>query len=316
VQSPLTSCLGGTFNHTHNFFKHRNDLTSRKNRFQPLSTTILAAPVPSSNDSGEQRLLGITTGSDLNIDYSKRVLPPKWVDYFDEVSEKIKDIKCKMGELKKVLSRRVKPKFEDKENESLDREINSKIRELTIIFKDSEGTLKRIVQYESLDKTDEQIRKNIQIALASELQDLAQLLRKTEKEHFLKIKEINGDDEYLDNRNDNAKEDFLNDEGIMELDEEAHIIMKERDEEINKLVKSINDLAVIFKELSLLVIEQGTILDRIDFNIESALDSTKKGVVHLVGAEKASKSMRAKSCMLCLMAFIVLFTLLLIFKHT
>jgi syntaxin 16 len=32
----------------------------------------------------------------------------------------------------------------------------------------------------------------------------------------------------------------------------------------------MNELAVIFKELSTLVIEQGTILDRIDFNIEQA----------------------------------------------
>ena len=33
-------------------------------------------------------------------------------------------------------------------------------------------------------------------------------------------------------------------------------------------VKSIEDLSTIFKELAVLVIDQGTILDRIDFNME------------------------------------------------
>lgn len=33
-------------------------------------------------------------------------------------------------------------------------------------------------------------------------------------------------------------------------------------------MKSIEDLSTIFKELAVLVIDQGTILDRIDFNME------------------------------------------------
>jgi len=43
-----------------------------------------------------------------------------------------------------------------------------------------------------------------------------------------------------------------------------------RSKEIEQLTKSINDLAVLFKDLSVLVVEQGTVLDRIDYNIENA----------------------------------------------
>lgn len=45
----------------------------------------------------------------------------------------------------------------------------------------------------------------------------------------------------------------------------------DREKEIIQIAQSINDLSSIFNELSVLVIEQGTILDRIDYNVESTL---------------------------------------------
>ena len=42
------------------------------------------------------------------------------------------------------------------------------------------------------------------------------------------------------------------------------------DREVRGILQSINDLAQIMKDLSVLVIDQGTILDRIDYNMEQA----------------------------------------------
>ena len=42
-----------------------------------------------------------------------------------------------------------------------------------------------------------------------------------------------------------------------------------------QVAESVSELAGIFKEIQVLVIDQGTILDRIDFNIEMAADKAR-----------------------------------------
>ena len=51
----------------------------------------------------------------------------------------------------------------------------------------------------------------------------------------------------------------------------------ERNEQIMQIVESVNELNEIFKELNNLVIIQGSLLDRIDFNIDESLAHVKKG---------------------------------------
>lgn len=77
---------------------------------------------------------------------------------------------------------------------------------------------------------------------------------------------------------------FINDDSqmqVLEDDEEIDMTQRVRNKEIKQLVQNINDLAVLFKDLSILVVEAGTILDRIDYNIEQAHKDVKQANVHL-----------------------------------
>lgn len=63
--------------------------------------------------------------------------------------------------------------------------------------------------------------------------------------------------------------------------EEMDTVIRTRDMEISAISRSVAELADIFHELSSLVIDQGTLLDRIDYNIEQVHIHAKRGVDEL-----------------------------------
>jgi syntaxin 16 len=83
----------------------------------------------------------------------------------------------------------------------------------------------------------------------------------------------------------------------------AERMTEEREKAITKVAESVNDLAEIFKEIQVLVIDQGTILDRIDYNIEQAADR----VVAARGEiEKANDYQKKSRTMMCIYLLLVM----------
>ena len=59
-------------------------------------------------------------------------------------------------------------------------------------------------------------------------------------------------------------------------------VIRQREREINDIAKGIIELADIFQELQSMVIDQGTMLDRIDYNVENMAVDVKAADKELV----------------------------------
>ncbi len=93
-------------------------------------------------------------------------------------------------------------------------------------------------------------------------------------------------------------------------------MVNQRDAEITQIAKSIEELAQIFKELAVLVIDQGTILDRIDYNMENAVENVKEGIKHLEKAEESQKNAMSVKCIIVLVLLIIILVAILAWKHS
>jgi syntaxin 16 len=126
---------------------------------------------------------------------------------------------------------------------------------------------------------------------------------------------LNFDATHSDGRDANSgSESFFTAQQLAVVDDLTSAVQS-RDEEIIKIAQSIEELGTIFKELAVLVIDQGTILDRIDYNMETVVESTKTGIQQLEKAEKNQRNARPLRCIVCLSLTIFALLTILIIKH-
>ena len=74
-------------------------------------------------------------------------------------------------------------------------------------------------------------------------------------------------------------------------------------------------MAEIFQDLALLVNEQGTQIDNIQTNIETAADSTTRGVRELARASRSQRRARSRMCIIaaCVLAILIILVMVLKF---
>lgn len=206
--------------------------------------------------------------------------------------------------------RRIVPKFDDDENREIDAHIKELVISMTTKVRQCEDNIKKLNKISFNSNIESGIKENIQINLVDKLRTFTMNFRKNEETYMRNYKELVGDK--LDD-DDNILDISHKNSNFLQLDEDTNILAK-RDEEINTLLNSINDLASIFKDLQMLVQEQGTILDRIDYNIETALDNSKAAHKHLVKANEYMKGNCFRNATLAIIIIIFIESILLIFK--
>lgn len=264
----------------------------------------------------------LLTSTDSNSGKLRNTLPPFWVDKIQKVENDISKIQLKMRDLASLHTSRLMVNFESDEQKQ-EQEINLITQDITALFRNAEGMLKHFTTGpdDSLVSVSERtIRTNIQRNMAKKLQGLSFSFRASQKEYLKRLqsqKSGSGSQafEFLESK---QKSDF--DYGFSSAQllvaEELEEIANQRDAEITRIAKSIEELAQIFKELAVLVIDQGTILDRIDFNMENAVEHAKTGITQLEKAEASQKSAMSFRCIVVLVFLIAVMVIILILKHT
>lgn len=104
----------------------------------------------------------------------------------------------------------------------------------------------------------------------------------------------------------------LNQRQLLQFEAENTKAMEAREKEVMGIVKSIVDLNTIFKDLSHMVEEQGTVLDRIDYNVETTQTRVYEGLKQLQKAERYQRANRKMYCILILAAVSFFMIILLI----
>ncbi|GJQ86948.1 putative glycosyltransferase like family [Trypoxylus dichotomus] len=239
-------------------------------------------------------------------------MPPIWSDQLEEAQFTISKLKTKIQELKMVHSRHLqRPTFdENSEDEIL---IENCTAEITTMFNFVHRVVQTIKSH-SFEGTlkEKQLTSNVVRSLAAALQDLSIQFRTTQNSYLRQIQSREErskiyfenpaleDDVMFAHGDEDIDSTFMNSRNnqqeLLYLEEENTRMIQQREQEVNAIVKSIVDLNAIFKDLSQMVADQGTILDRIDYNVEQTHSQVYEGFRQLQKADAYQRKNRKIYC--------------------
>ncbi|CAL1265708.1 unnamed protein product [Larinioides sclopetarius] len=258
-------------------------------------------------------------------------LPPVWVEGIEDVQYEMNRIRNKLKELKALHEKNVtRPSLDDSVHE--EKEIENVSQEITRMFHHCQKIIHQIRERSHGTTSQEyQVSQNVVSSLVSSLQELSSKFHSAQSEHLRQLRSREEKSQqffnttYVSKTNDNSMFDSLQDDtftqsflsaGDQQLMIESNTSMVEqREREIKQIVKSIAELNDIFKDLACMVADQGTVLDRIDYNLEQVQTQVSSGLQQLQKAQTYHKKNRKIVWILFLAACaVVLIIMLVIFK--
>ncbi|KZS98338.1 t-SNARE [Sistotremastrum niveocremeum HHB9708] len=286
------------------------------------------------NDDDDDESQGLIPGaqahgeSHLAVDMT---LPPMWFDISDQVNEILDSVAKKISSLEKLHARHALPGFSDRTAE--EREIEAVTSDITRGFLQCQTLIQRIAPRDShhfppkasnLLRNEELAAHNVQRGLAAKVQDMSASFRKKQRVYMDKLQghsvknqdlliasgalSLSGSDSIT------ALEDDMQAASQSQVSARVDPSLRTRDRELTEIAKSIASLAELFKDLSSLVIDQGTILDSVEYNIEQTSVHMQEAVKELEIATTYQKNTGRRQCIFLLILIILGLILILIFK--
>ncbi|KAA1472899.1 t-SNARE [Dentipellis sp. KUC8613] len=325
--TPSSSSAPTTRSRTLLFFSYR-DSSARHSRFGRARQYDADHP-----DDEHQGLISNDGPAHISLDVD---LPPKWVDLSDQVEDILSATEAKIAALDKLHAKHVLPGFADRSSE--EREIEAAATDITKDFRQCQALIQRIgnaaephsfpPQSSSAAQNYALAAKNVQRGLAAKVQDLSATFRKKQRVYMEKLQghAIKNQDLLVASGVTSLK----GSEGLSAVDEDVEAAsrsqltqqqreflepdLRARDRELTEIAKSIGSLAELFKDLSALVIDQGTLLDSVEYNIEQTAVQVGEAVRELDVATRYQKNTGRRKCIFLLLLIIFGLIVVLIFK--
>ena len=200
------------------------------------------------------------------------------------------------------------PKFDEEENKTLNKSINSTVSEITDKIHECENSITALSLEKTNDDMQAQLKDNIKLYLMTQFSEFTRHFKYNQEIYIRKYNELGGGED-LDRKDNN---EIQNENYLLKTEKVNHL--KRRDTELGELLNSMNNLTSTFRDLKNLVMEQGTVLDRIDYNIDISALNTAKGKQHLMKASELQKKSCFRNAMLTLVFIIFIESVILIMK--
>lgn len=242
--------------------------------------------------------------------------------------------RAKITALDKLHAKHALPGFADRSAE--EREIEAATTDITKDFRRCHALIQQIgsSQDHAFPPTHTRHQalaaKNVQRGLAAKVQELSATFRKKQRVYMEKLQghAIRNQDLLVAS----GAISLRGSEGLSAVDEDMAAAsasrnsaltqdllapdtdLRQRDRELTEIAKSIASLAELFKDLSVLVIDQGTLLDSVEYNIEQTAVQMSEAVKELETATRYQKNTGRRKCIFLLLLIIFGLILVLIFK--
>lgn len=249
--------------------------------------------------------------------------PPRWMGFVDDIRVDMKRIENKMRELVELHGQHLLTTFDD--DGSREHNIEILTRDITRLFQSNNARLKKFGEkIPGNTPEQEKMRKNVRSQLVRQMQTLSQEFRNDQKIYLQKLRgqAAKGDLLQLGKPKDDYSDEEIEPEpfNVNFTDDQVQLVVwktkrvQEQSKEIREIVKSINELAEIMDDLALLVHEQGSILERIDYNIEQVETTVIQATKELKESHESVKKTKTKMCVCGLVILIVLVAFILVIK--
>ena len=239
---------------------------------------------------------------------------PKYMDIYEQCDNLLKDFDIEFNKLKEEQQKRIVPNFNETESKLITQNIQMISIKMTKQLKKCKQLTKELKNLFANSDVDENVKINMYQNLLNRLAETSRALQINEENQLQKYHEFNGVEDSFFNMNNYDSIETTQTQNFRSIDTKKLDVNKERNKEIDLIVKTVNDLKEIFMDVSDMVIFQGTILDRIDYNTYQARHNIRRGNREMEETHERLKSGCLRRINQILIISIFIMSVLLIFK--